>query len=196
VDANAFLDPPPSAAWRHRDAREGFEVCFFDRDAGGFAVRGSTAAVEAGAAWAIEYEIRLDAEWRTREATVRARNAAGRRETRLELDDAGRWRVDGRERPDLDGILDVDLGSSSMTNAFPVRRLGLEVGESAPAPAAWVRELDLAVAPLPQSYERLADEGGAQRFAYESPEHGFSAELAYDSGGLVLEYPGIAVRVA
>ena len=81
-----------------------------------------------------------------------------------------------------------------MTNAFPVRRLALAVGESSPAPAAWVREADLAVAPLEQHYERLADGPDAQRFAYCSPQHDFSAELAYDAGGLVLDYPGIAVR--
>ena len=83
-----------------------------------------------------------------------------------------------------------------MTNAFPVRRLGLAIGESAPAPAAWVRERDLAVEPLEQYYERLADEDGLQRFAYDSPQHGFSAVLAYDRGGLVLDYPGIAARAA
>ncbi len=193
---SSFVDPPPSAAWMHREAREGFEVCFFDRDDDGFVARGTTAAVEEGHAWAVEYTIRLDAGWRTRDATVRARTAAGAGETRLELDPGGRWRVDGAERPDLDGILDVDLESSSMTNAFPVRRLGLAVGASARAPAAWVRALDLAVEPLDQDYERLADRGDRQRFAYDSPADGFSAELVYDRFGLVLDYPGIAVRAA
>ncbi len=192
-----FNDPPPSAAWRHLQARQGYEVCFFERDPeGGFAVRGTTTAVEEGAAWVVEYEIRLDAGWRTRQATARSRNAAGSLETRLELDHADRWRVDGVERPDLDGILDVDLGSSAMTNAFPVRRLQLGIGESADAPAAWVRELDLAVAPLEQRYERLPDDGDRQRFAYDSLQHGFSAELVYDRHGLAVEYPGIAVRDA
>jgi hypothetical protein len=191
-----FAFPPPSAAWRHRDAREGFEVCFFERNDDGFVARGTTAAVEEGHTWAVEYEIRLDASWRTREATVRTRSAAGAGEARLELDPGGRWRVDGAERPDLDGIVDVDLESSSMTNAFPIRRLGLAIGESAPAPAAWVRALDLAVEPLAQRYERLADEGDGQRFAYDSPEHGFAAELTYDRFGLSVDYPGIAVRAA
>ncbi len=194
--APSFIDPPASAAWRHRDARDGFEVCFFERDGDDFLARGTTAAVEEGRAWAVEYAIRLDAGWRTREATVRTRTAAGAGETRLELDAGGRWRADGAERPDLDGILDVDLESSSMTNAFPIRRLGLAIGESAPAPAAWVQALDLAVEPLEQHYERLADEGDKRRFAYDSPQHGFAAELAYDRSGLSVDYPGIAVRVA
>jgi hypothetical protein len=191
-----FTDPPPTAAWLHREAREGFEVCFFERDRDGFVARGRTAAVEDGHAWAVDYAIHLDPDWRTREATVRTRTAVGAGETRLELDPGGRWRIDGAERPDLDGILDVDLESSSMTNAFPIRRLGLAIGESAPAPAAWVRALDLAVEPLDQRYERLDDEGEKQRFAYDSPQHGFAAELTYDRSGLSVDYPGIAVRVA
>jgi hypothetical protein len=59
-----------------------------------------------------------------------------------------------------------------------------------------VRALDLAVEPLDQDYERLADRGDKQRFAYDSPADGFSAELVYDRFGLVLDYPGIAVRAA
>jgi hypothetical protein len=191
-----FASPPATAAWRHRDARDGFEVCFFERDGDGVVARGTTAAVEEAHGFAVEYEIHLDAGWRTREATVRTRTAARAAETRLELGPGGRWRVDGAERADLDGIADVDLESSSMTNAFPIRRLGLAVGESAPAPAAWVRALDLAVEPLEQHYERLADEGDRLRFAYDSPEHGFAAELAYDRYGLSVDYPGIAVRAA
>lgn len=191
-----LLPPPRAAAWRHLHARDGFEVAFFDVGDDGISVRGHTTAVEEGEAWAVSYEIELGPDWHTRTAVVRGAGAGGDRETRLELGAGGRWRVDGVERPDLDGILDVDLGSSSMTNAFPVRRLDLAIGESAEAPAAWVRELDLAVAPLPQSYERLTDEGDGRRFAYDSPEHGFEAVLDYAPDGLVRDYPGIAVRVA
>jgi hypothetical protein len=39
----------------------------------------------------------------------------------------------------LDGCLDADLESSAMTNAMPVRRLGLAVAARAAAPAAYFR---------------------------------------------------------
>jgi uncharacterized protein len=55
----------------------------------------------------------------------------------LEADGAGSWRVGGAPAPHLDGCLDVDLESSSLTNTFSVHRLGLEVGEAADAPAVW-----------------------------------------------------------
>ena len=58
--------------------------------------------------------------------------------------------------------------------------------------AAYVRALDLSVERLEQHYVRL----GADRYHYASPAFGFECELAYDDAGLVLDYPGIAVRVA
>lgn len=36
----------------------------------------------------------------------------------------------------------------------------------------------------------------AQRYQYTAPGFGFESELVYDEYGLVLEYPGIAVRAA
>jgi hypothetical protein len=60
-----------------------------------------------------------------------------------------------------------------------------------------VRALDLTVERLEQTYRRLADdERGRQRFHYTSPRFGFECVLAYDESGLVLDYPGIAVRAA
>lgn len=190
----AFADPPPFAAWRHVDAREGFEVVFPRPDDGGLRLEGTTTGVEEGEAWSVGYEIRLDTDWLTRSARVVSVSAHGRREVLLETDGRGRWRVDDADAPQLDGLLDVDLESSSLTNALPVHRLGLEVGEKAEAPAAWVRALDLGVERLEQRYRRLDDDGDRQRYDYHSPGDDFRSELVYDGSGLVLDYPGIAVR--
>jgi Putative glycolipid-binding len=60
--------------------------------------------------------------------------------------------------------------------------------------AAYVRALDLSAGRLEQSYARLPDEDGRQRYRYAAPAFGFTATLIYDQSGLVLDYPGIAVR--
>jgi hypothetical protein len=175
------------AAWRHIEAREGFEVVRID----GAVHAGSTAAVEAGDAWAVAYVIELARDGSTRRARVSGLDGAA---VLLEADAPGRWRLDGERAPALDGLLDVDLESSALTNAFPVRRLALAVGGQADAPAAYVRALDLGVERLEQRYTRLPD--GGQRYHYASPTFDFECELRYDGAGLVLDYPGIAVRVA
>jgi hypothetical protein len=114
---------------------------------------------------------------------------------RLEADDSGRWRVDGVAAPHLDGCLDVDLESSSCTNTLPIHRLRLAVGQEAEAPAAYVRALGLEVERLEQRYARIEDDGTRQRFDYTAPVFDYEGRLVYDAAGLVLDYPGIAVRV-
>jgi hypothetical protein len=186
----------PAAAWRHHDARDGFEVVFVRTEPQGLGLEGQTAAVEAGEAWTVSYSILVDASWTTQRVHVAGRSAAGRRELTLERDRAGAWLIDGGAAPQLEGCLDVDLESSAVTNALPVHRLGLSIGESAEAPAAYVRASDLAVERLEQSYVRMEDDAGRQRYAYAAPRFGYSGELVYDAYGLVFDYPGLATRAA
>jgi hypothetical protein len=186
---------PTTAAWRHVDVHDGFEVVFPEAREDGRSLRGSTSAVEDGQAWAVAYRIDVDARWHTRRAHVRGRSASGDREVTFEADGAGHWRVDGVRVPALDGCLDLDLESSACTNALPVQRLRLAPGAQAQAPAAYVRALDLSVERLEQDYARLADAGPGERYDYASPAFGFRCELTYDADGLVRDYPGIAVRV-
>jgi uncharacterized protein len=189
-----FASFPPAAAWQHRGARTGFEVVFFTGRGGGCRIQGWTTAVEDSTTWAVDYEIQLDEAWLTRGARIRGQTAAGSCSTTLEADGAGRWLVDGEKAPHLDGCLDVDLEASAMTNALPVRRLDLPVGSGGSAPAAYVRAVGVTVERLEQTYTRVADEAPHRRYDYTAPAFDFESRLSYDQHGLVLDYPGIAVR--
>jgi hypothetical protein len=185
---------PATAAWRHRDVRAGFEVAYFqvlDREC---RIEGLTAAIEDGVTWAVEYFIDLDATSAKRTARIRDRTAAASSTTRPEADGAGRWLAGGVPAPHLDGCLDVDLESSAMTNALPVRRMRLAPGAGAAAPAAYVRAVGLAVERLEQTYLRAPDEAAGQSYDYAAPVFDFACRIAYDESGLVLSYPGIAAR--
>jgi hypothetical protein len=191
-----MIDLPATAAWRHLGARDGFEVVFLRTEPYGYRIEGHATAVEEGQAWGIRYAITLDTTWTTRSVRVEGRSPLGAHDVRLESEGTGEWRVDGKPAPALSGCPDVDLEASAFTNAFPVHRLALEVGERADAPAAYVRALDLRVERLEQSYARLPNAGENQRYDYASPRFGYRNELVYDGFGLVLDYPGLAVRVA
>jgi hypothetical protein len=192
----SFSALPATAAWRHHEARLGFEVAYFQSAGRGFHINGCTTAVEDGQSWVVSYAIRLDETWTTRSTRITGRSASGIRHAQLESDGLGRWRVDGEAAPHLDGCLDVDLESSAMTNALPIHRMGLPAGARASAPAAYVRALDLRVERLDQNYARTADEGHHQRYDYAAPVFDFACRLVYDESGLVLDYPGIAIRAA
>ena len=182
-----YEELPRFAAWQFVNAVNGFEVVY--QQASG--IRGHTCAVEAGHAYAVHYEIVLDARWRTREVHVQNDTTRGPRSTSLRSDGEGSWTVDGQPAPHLDGLYDVDLEASACTNTLPVHRLDLPRGDVVAASAAYVQALDLQVRRLDQTYQRLDD----RRFDYTS-EGGFRALLVYDKHGLVVDYPGIATRFA
>ena len=186
---------PSQVAWRHVGAREGFEVTFVAEVNGLLCFTGTTSALEDGHAWTVSYQVMVDPmSWATRSAHVSARTDAGKRALELATDGAGAWWLNRRPAAHLDGCLDIDLESSALTNAFPARRLGLACGQGADAPGAYVRAEDLRVERLEQRYLRLEDQDTGQRFAYAAPAFDFTCVLAYDDAGLLLDYPGIAVR--
>ena len=189
-----FAPLPATACWQHRGARSGFEVAYFQAGPDGWRIDGTTTAVEDAQTWIVTYSIQLDAAWLTRGARIAARTATGLRDTVLACDGEGRWHVDGHRAAYLDGCLDVDLESSALTNTLPVHRLELAAGARAETPAAYIRALGLSTERLAQTYARLPDEAGRQRYRYAAPAFDFTCTLVYDESGLVLDYPGIAVR--
>ena len=120
--------------------------------------------------------------------------ATGKGELTLARDPGGRWIANGELRPDLDGCVDVDFESSAVTNTLPLHRLDFIEGAGIDVPAAFVRADDLRVERLEQRYTLL--EAGPEHilFHYESSTFEFSCDLRYDGSGLVIEYPGIAIR--
>jgi hypothetical protein len=186
-------DLPRLAAWRHTDVRTGYEVLFTEAGPTGYRLRGSTTAVEAGVAWSVGYRIELDRAWRTRRVQADASTADGERSVTLRAVNT-RWTVDGRSRPDLDGCVDVDFESSSVTNTIPVHRLPFSTGIPVAAPAAFVRAADLRVHRVEQLYTLRTRTPDGSTFDYESATFAFACELRYDAAGLILDYPGIAVR--
>jgi hypothetical protein len=187
-------DLPPLAAWRHTGVRTGYEVLFTDLKTTGCRLRGATTAVEAGVAWSVRYRLDLDRHWRTRRVQADAATISGERRVSLRAVGGGGWTVDGQSRPDLDGCVDVDFESSSVTNTVPVHRLGFSTGGPVSAPAAFVRAADLRVHRVEQQYTLRTRTPHGSTFDYESATFDFACELRFDAAGLILEYPGIAVR--
>jgi uncharacterized protein len=168
-------------SFRHLGVREGFEVAWYTPRTG---LRGGSTFVEKGAGHHIAYEIELASDGSTVAATIRSldRTVAVTRA-------GGTLLIDGAARHDLSECPDVDLESSVVTNALPVARLGLAVGETGRALAVWIRA-DLSVERLEQMYTRL----DAHRYDYVSHFDGFRTVLEYGDDGLIVNYPGIACR--
>jgi hypothetical protein len=138
----------------------------------------------------VRYRVTCDSVWQTRAAEIEHHTDRGNQSLRIEVDAEQRWWVDGDERGDLRGCLDIDLGVTPATNTLPIRRLSLPIGGSAEIAAAWVRFPALTITRALQRYTRIA----AQRYRYES--EGYSAKIDVDDFGIVTHYPEGWDRVA
>jgi uncharacterized protein len=143
----------------------------------------------------VSYQVSCDPDGRVTELTISAASAAGSRTLTLIASPDGRWRADGRPRPDLDGCADVDISLTPLTNTLPIRRLSWSPGTPHDLNVVYVRAPELSVEPVRQRYTLLSRDAdcGAARYRYESGS--FSADLAVDADGYVTDYPGRWRRV-
>ncbi|MPZ89412.1 MAG: hypothetical protein GEU81_15355 [Nitriliruptorales bacterium] len=130
----------------------------------------------------LRYQVAVDPRWRTRNVEIVVTDDGGERRIAMSTDAAGHWLVNGQAATGLNGCTDVDLGWTPATNTLPMRRLNLQVGETASITAAWVRFPELVIEPSVQTYDRLDE----WRWRYSSGA--FAADLKVDPECLVLRY--------
>lgn len=185
---------PAESAWRHHTVRDAVEVVAVERHHGsaGWALRGHTTGCEDRVPYASAWEVVVGPDWVTRRAHVRSLVPGREGEVTLERSASGSWRVDGVERPELAAAVDVDLEVSAVTNTLPVHRERLD--RATAAPAAYVR-IDLGVELLGQTYGPATAADGRLRVPYRAPAFDVDVVLELDDAGLVVDYPGLAVRV-
>ncbi|WP_210479865.1 putative glycolipid-binding domain-containing protein [Naasia sp. SYSU D00948] len=174
--------------WRRLDA-PGWEEARLERAPDGWRLWGELEFEEEGVPTRLTYRILCDRRWRTRSAAATGEVGGRPVELALTADGRGRWLRSGRSIPEVAGALDVDLSATPSTNTLAIRRLGLRVGESAPARAAWFRLPERRLEPLEQTYSRE----GEHLYRFDAVVDGqlFSAHLDTDARGWVVRYEGL-----
>jgi hypothetical protein len=176
--------------WRRLDA-PGHESARLVPDGDGWVLAGSSVFSNEGEPCRLDYRIVLDADFRTRSATVRG--WLGEKDIDVTIEaDGGRWRLNGAECPQVEGCIDVDLNFSPSTNLLPICRLDLPIGDEAEVRAAWLRFPDFVLEPLPQVYRHT----GRHTYRYESGGGAFVADLEVDAAGFVTRYAGLFEEVS
>lgn len=133
---------------------------------------------------AVTYVVRLSATWQVRQFLLF--RDLDQPDLWLGADGTGRWgEINGARRHDLAGCTDIDVSATPFTNTLPIRRLQLDVGESADVTVALIDVDTLGVVRAAQRYRRLA----ARRFEYSNLDSGFTTEFDIDEFGLVHDYP-------
>lgn len=124
-----------SVLWRRLDL-SGHEICRLECHDKQWELSGTAIFLYEKDPCKLDYLVLCDSNWQTTSAQVKG--MIGNREVKLDVtvDNNQRWRLNGEERPVVDGCIDIDLGFSPSTNLLPIRRLSLAIGEEAEVKAA------------------------------------------------------------
>jgi hypothetical protein len=157
----------------------------------------------------LDYQLETRAKFVTARLRVTSRGEGWRRELDLRRSDDGVWSAAASEEGRLDlppaggdvahltAALDCDLGLSPVTNMMPILRHGL-LGGGGPIEftMAWVAVPALAVRGDGQRYRHLRSAYDHHVIRYEATDGSFAADITVDAEAVVIDYPGIARRLA
>ena len=174
----------PAILWRRLD-QPGHDAARLVQQPSGWHLTGTAVFVHDSRPCRLDYRVGCDPAWQTSSAAVAGWVGDEIVELEISVDAARRWWVNGEERPEVAGCIDVDLNFSPSTNLLPIRRLDLAIGESAEVKAAWLRFPSFALEPLDQVYRRIS----ADAYRYESAGGSFVRDLQVNAAGFVTDYP-------
>jgi hypothetical protein len=178
--------------WRSINA-PGFEHVRIDNGHPGWTVFDSMfVRVHEGAVKRGGYTLIIDKEWNTLELRIMVEDQPGQMIAQHVLATGdGRWTdADERHIPSLDGVRDVDIQWSPLTNTLPVNRLCMKPGDEHDITVAYFSLPDLGIAPVRQHYTSVND--GVVR--YSSDTRDFVRDLKIDDQGFVIDYPDLFSR--
>ena len=176
-----------SILWRNIDM-PGHDACrLFSDTAGQWHLSGTAVLSHEHQPCCLNYEVVSDQNWKTVRAKVSGWLGKELVELEVTVDLDLKWRLNGVEKPAVEGCIDVDLNFTPATNLLPIRRLNLAVNEAAEVKAAWLRFPDFELEPLSQVYKRLDE----FTYHYESGGGSFVSQLKVNAVGFVTDYAGL-----
>ena len=158
--------------------------------------------VDRGVAWRIEgtsvfrhetgpaalvYEVECGRDWRTRECAVNGWMGSRQVSIRVTRSSTGLWTLNGQVVPNIQECVDLDLGFTPATNLPQLRRIALQVGQSADVPVAWLDVPFGSLEVLQQRYERRT----AETYWYTASRFEYAALLQVCAIGFVQLYPDL-----
>jgi hypothetical protein len=178
--------------WRRILDNASLELCRLHRSRDAIHLNGTIFAAHEDRPLEVSYRISCDLDWRTRQVAVQQREGFENSDFKLAVN-AENW-SEANRGPLLEfaGCVDVDIELTPATNALPVNRLKLAIGESSEIQAAWIRVPSFTIVRAHQRYERLSE----KVYHYTSVASGFQAEIEVDHFGLPIRYGNIWKRIA
>jgi len=150
-------------------------------------LEGAAAFRDDGAVAQLAYRVTCDEYWRTLDAHIHGSLGSVEVDIGLRRSASGVWILNGEAVPGLRECVDVDLGFTPATNALQIRRVGLDVGQAADVPVAWLDVAARQLSLLEQRYERRTE----KEYWYEAPRFDYAGVLVVNSAGFPIVYPNL-----
>lgn len=180
------MDNAHSIVWRRQD-HPGLEFAKLITIDGEWYLTGTVVIVHEMTPCELRYRVVCGPDWRTESADIRGTLGVQPVSIQIANDAQLGWVMNGGLCAGLDGCTDVDLAFTPATNTLPIRRLALDVGQSAAVSAAWLQFPQMSLERLEQRYTRISE----SQYRYESAGGQFVRELTVSADGFVQEYPGL-----
>jgi uncharacterized protein len=177
--------------WQPKDL-SGFESLYLEELKDGFCADSIVLARENGERFRLHYRIYMDKNWQPE--SLQIGDVFGHSEYQLNRGVNNTWDrsdvlFDDDER-DFAGCTDLDLSCTPFTNTLPIRRLNLEIGQSADIQALYINCPEIRFEITKQRYARLSE----FQYRFTSLDVDFTAIITVDAEGFVTDYPGLFER--
>jgi uncharacterized protein len=175
-----------SILWRRLDS-PGHDACRLLQNDSGWQIDGTAVFLLDGRPARLTYAAACDVSWRAQRGHVRGWIGDRTIELAIERTVAGTWTLNGQEVSGVRDCVDLDFGFTPSTNLLQLRRLALDRGQAANAPAVWLDVTTGTLDVLVQRYERRSE----TTYWYEASRFAYAALLEVDHTGFVRRYPGL-----
>jgi hypothetical protein len=173
--------------WRRLDVA-GLEILSVTNSADGIYIRGQ--CIDAGdEPFCVHHEWSLDSSWRSKILRLTMVSEGGDRQLGIERAGDAQWKVDGQDRPDLEGCDEIDLSFTPICNCIALRRVELAINDGFELTALHVSLPQLFIAPSRQKYLRTGE--SAYRYIDLGLSAGFEAALQVDAQRMIRNYEGL-----
>jgi len=172
--------------WRRLDT-PGHDACRLVDQGVAWRIEGASVFRHETGPAALVYEVECDGDWRTREGTVNGWVGSRQVSMRVTRSSTGLWTLNGQVVPSIQECVDLDLGFTPATNLPQLRRIALQVGQSADVPVAWLDAPFGLLEVLQQRYERRT----AETYWNAAPRFDYAALLQVSAVGFVQLYPDL-----
>lgn len=180
-----------SIFWQTKHS-SGYEALYFHEEKDGFSADSVVLGSHEGQIFRLHYRIYIDSTWRV--SSLHIRDVLHSSGYKISADGKQKWSrsdvmFDDDER-DFAGCTDIDISCTPFTNTLPIRRLNLEVGQSAEIKVLYVDCPQIRFDVSRQKYERLSE----LQYRFTSLETDFTAIITVDEDGFVTDYPELFER--